>query len=429
MAIKSLLKEGRFIKNVYWNCKCVFLDIKRIIIAHNAKKSIMKKLRNKEKILVLLVGFRKQTWLYKEIYRLFSNNDLFNVICVAAPFVKSGKHEMHNYMAELADMLENEQYSYVLGYDSKRDSYVDIKKMYNPDVVIFSTNYNPHTEPLFYMSHYNKSLNYIISYGMHVVSNKGVYASEANYLCYREFVPNERIVKIAKANRPFSHAKYGVVGSPKLDCFLEKSYNDGPWKLDHSKYKRIIWAPHFSFEETGDEYVVASFLEICDYMFEIADLYSDSIEFIFKPHPLLRHELERYWSVDKINHYYEEWNRRYNTQFYNGDYFELFMTSDAMIFDSISFIVEYLFTRKPALYTVCSNAKLNFNEFGKEALALHYHTTDLLKDIKFFIDNVVVGGVDEMKPLRVDFINKFEGFSGTSSSKLIYQQIVEDITK
>lgn len=43
---------------------------------------------------------------------------------------------------------------------------------------------------------------------------------------------------------------------------------------------------------------------------------------------------------------------------------DLFLTSDAMIFDSISFMAEYMATGKPSLFTSGKRNVLDFDEFG-----------------------------------------------------------------
>lgn len=63
-----------------------------------------------------------------------------------------------------------------------------------------------------------------------------------------------------------------------------------------------------------------------------------------------------------------------NSMLSEGDYIDLFLSSDGIIHDSGSFIAEYLYTRKPALHTM-TNPKTyeEFNEIGKQCLDVYYH--------------------------------------------------------
>ena len=72
----------------------------------------------------------------------------------------------------------------------------------------------------------------------------------------------------------------------------------------------------------------------------------------FKPHPILKPKLYKHalWGKERTDAYYHCWETMENTQLEMSDYIDLFMTSDAMIFDSVSFMTEYLYTKKPALF-------------------------------------------------------------------------------
>ncbi len=428
MLLKEVLLKNDFIRNGYWDLKTNIYNRQGRHREKEAKRRIYKKLCDGSKINIVLIASRKQTWFFDELFILLSENQLFSVTVIVSPFVKSGKEEMIHYAMELSNELTEKQIPFLAGYDTADDKYIDLCDSIQPDIAIFTTNWEYHAHPYFHMKHFDKSLNYIVSYAMHVVDNKGVYASPANYLCYKEFLPDGRLIEVADKYRKTSKGNYAVTGSPKLDRYTQDiQVKKDPWKKDHKHYKRIIWAPHFSFEDTGDVYVVASFYEICDYMIELAREYSDRAEFVFKPHPLLRHELEKHWSIEKIDSYYCEWDSMDNTQFFNGSYADLFLTSDAMIFDSISFIVEYLFTLKPALYTVCKNAKLTFNSFGMDAFDRHYHTKNIKEDIKRFIDNVILNESDPLMDKRKEFVSQFLNQNNKKSSQMIYDIINDDL--
>ena len=85
----------------------------------------------------------------------------------------------------------------------------------------------------------------------------------------------------------------------------------------------------------------------------------------------------------------------------------MFLTSDAMILDCLSFIAEYTATGKPALFTIGSKSRVLLNELGKEIYEYLYHAQDTLKrDICHFIEDVVIAGNDVKKEGRIEFINE-----------------------
>lgn len=405
-------------------------NIQRNLNSSRAKKKILRKLNKGVKINVIFFEGRKQIWFFDKLFELFSSDNEFDVKIVAIPFASDGHEEMVHFMDELADMLHGKGINCIKGYDKKTNTFLDIKELYDPDIIFFTQAYDPHTVPMFYMNRFDESLNYFMSYALHIVANGGMFAERSQYLAYKDYYESDLLYDVAQSYRMDHVPNFSSLGSPKLDYYFEEhELIKSPWKYNGS-YKRIIWAPHFSFKETGNTYIVASFLEICDFMVDIAKKYQDRIEFIFKPHPLLRHELERYWNIEKINAYYAIWDNMPNTQFFNGSYPELFVTSDAMIFDSISFILEYFMTGKPAIYTVCQNAKLAFNRFGEEIYRHVYHTKELQSDIISFIENVVIAGNDSRKQERERFI--FEHLRRSvnlSSSQKIYMDVKNDINK
>ena len=72
-----------------------------------------------------------------------------------------------------------------------------------------------------------------------------------------------------------------------------------------------------------------------------------------------------------------------------GDYNDLFLTSDAMIHDSMSFIAEYLYVMKPSLFLMNDpDIENRLNDFGRMAVRQHYHAYNE-QDISDFIENVV----------------------------------------
>ena len=102
----------------------------------------------------------------------------------------------------------------------------------------------------------------------------------------------------------------------------------------------------------------------------------DKLEMVLKPHPALKSQCIRIgFSEELFDQYMHEWQSLPNASVVtDGDYMDLFATSDALILDSLSFIAEYLVTGKPLCFlskfpTFEQLADL-FNDFGKKAISL-----------------------------------------------------------
>lgn len=395
-------------------------------------EKICKKLKTGEKINLCFFESRAQIWFFDELYKLFRSDSRFDVKVIITPFTANGIDGITQNMNQLYDLLEEKGIKAIKSFDEKSGEYIDVKEKFNPDIIFFTENWHGLCNiPQFFMERFDNSWNYYCFYAIPLPINPSIYNMAPNYLAKADFLLSSQLLNEAKKSRGDSAINCFVSGHPKLDVYFNKSFfPNNPWKKQEKLKKKIIWAPHFSFGDNTENpaYVVGSFYEIYDYMLELVDEYKDSVQFCFKPHPMLRTFLGKHWSKEKIDDYYETWGRLPNTQFENGNYIDLFLTSDAMIFDSISFIVEYLCTLKPSLYTVCKDAKLAFNNFGMAAYNQIYHTENIKEDIKKFIDDVVLEQKDTMLLKRKTFVEKeIRPKNEISASRNMYNKVINDM--
>ena len=88
-----------------------------------------------------------------------------------------------------------------------------------------------------------------------------------------------------------------------------------------------------------------------------------------------------------------------------GMYHNLFMRSDAMILDSVSFLAEYLYVHKPLL--MLTRDGQYFNDFGKELMKVHYQAAGTDREaIEAFVADIVLDENDEKKEMREDFFKQ-----------------------
>ena len=156
-------------------------------------------------------------------------------------------------------------------------------------------------------------------------------------------------------------------------------------------------------------------------MLDIASKYRKNVLLIFKPHPLLKAKLYKLWGKEKTDIYFLLWKEGENTSISEGEYVDLFLTSDAMIHDSGSFVTEYLFVNKPVMRTI-NDLPLDkqFNDFALSCLDNYYKAYNK-QDIDNFIQNVI-NGIDPLKEKRTKFVNEVLMPKGSPS-----QNIIDDI--
>lgn len=303
----------------------------------------------------------------------------------------------------------SKKYIQLLNYlDSNGYEYTEARSMddIDTDIVFYE---KPYDESYLtnIQSRYCKSLIAYAPYGFNSFNIGGVYNLECILRSFQFYVENKDVAKVLETVMVNNGSNTVVTGTPMMDMLLKPGdrFKD-PWKSQNKQKKRIIWAPHFSIQ-TGVSWLdLSSFMMMHEFMPVMAKKYEDSIQFAFKPHPLLFNKLVGLWGLRKTNEYYEQWNKMSNGQLETGEYVGLFKHSDAMIHDCGSFLVEYLYTDNPVMYTVRDKDKtVNFfNKFGRQAFNQMYHG-GTIEEIEKFIQNVVAGD-DPLKESRIEFKKK-----------------------
>ena len=196
-----------------------------------------------------------------------------------------------------------------------------------------------------------------------------------------------------------------IIGTLVLEDLMRPDYQPiDVWKPQEVKKKRIIWAPHHTVDYLFN---FSNFLTYCEEMLRIAEKYKEQIQIAFKPHPVLKFKLINLWGVEKTEDYYNRWLNLANGQIEQGDYIDLFKTSDAMIHDCGSFTAEYLYTQKPVLFQIRDEkVKEEFNTFGQACFAQHYHAYSI-EETEAFIRDVVIADNDPKKEDREQFYKNY----------------------
>ena len=175
------------------------------------------------------------------------------------------------------------------------------------------------------------------------------------------------------------------------------------------KRKRIIIAPHHSIKGGfNDSLAISNFLEYSELFATLPGKYPD-IDFVFRPHPYLRAALENSakWGKKRTDAYFQKMTSWKNASISTGEYMGEFAMSDGLIQDCGSFLAEYFYTGKPQCYMLKSkdDPKRAFTPFGQECIEncyKAYQESDIIK----FIEEVIIGGNDPMKPERDAFATK-----------------------
>lgn len=385
--------------------------------------SKVESLRKKKTITVLFFAQHPAYWRCDSLYRLMLENDRFNPVIIVCGEYNLGHEKMLENQKITVDYMNQKGYPYDVAYDEQRDSWFDIRKEINPDIIIYTKLYKGVVPRNYYFDAFWDKLFCFVPYAMQTSSLPELCIFRGIQLSWLKFYETPLVF----ADSPVVRTRSRITGSPMADVFMDHKNHlaHDPWKIKDRRVKRIIWAPHHSIG--GGSLGYSNFLTVSGYFVGLSKKYKEVIQFAFKPHPLLRDTLYNCpgWGKQKTDAYYAFWAESSNCIFADGDYVDLFLTSDAMIHDCASFTVEYLFTGNPVMYLTKENHDATLNAFGKNAFDCHYMGRGN-EDIEKFIASVVIRGVDPMKDKRLNFLN---GNLLPPNGKTAAQNMIDEILK
>ncbi|MBO7570976.1 MAG: CDP-glycerol glycerophosphotransferase family protein [Bacteroidales bacterium] len=383
------------------------------------------RLQGKNRIEVAFLLTIPGMWKSDYLFQALSDNPKYHPYIVIYPYsVFKGfdKQEIDATIENTRRFVEAKGFEYIIPYDAKHNQWEDIKKTLKPDIVIFTTPYKD-IPPQYFIYNFKDTLTCYVPYGFSSLNLFKInYDLIFHNLVGLHFVETEIHKQTATEHSRNKGENIVVTGYPGTEVFLRNDYipND-VWKPQTVAKKRIIWAPHHTID--GD-FAISSFLQFCDTMPKLAMEYSDKVQFVFKPHQLLKFKLQQIWGLERTEKYYRQWQEMPNCQLEECSYIDLFLTSDAMIHDCGSFTTEYLFTRKPVMYLIKNEDFVSkFSPFGLMSFNNHYQGRTE-NDIRNFIESVVINGNDPMQKQRGDFFDKY---LAPHEGKMPSEKIIETI--
>lgn len=366
----------------------------------------VEKISKKDTLTVAFFVFQDAIWKYDSLYKALQQHKQFNPVVVVIPYIVYGKQSMISEMNKTTKIFNDKGYKVIKTYDETTDKYISIRKTLNPDIVFFSSPFRLTTSE-YQITNYLDKLTAYVPYGIMAARiEEDQYNQLFHNLAWRCYYETPIHHKIAQKYSNIKATNVVITGYPLADQYLDKQYKARDiWTNKDPQVKRIIWAPHHTLEANATLYQYSNFIEYADYFCDICEKFKGKIQIAFKPHPILKLKLYNHprWGKDKTDKYYTWWNSTPNCQLEESDYTDLFITSDALIHDSISFMTEYIYTTKPALFMLRNNRVENeFNQFGKIALNVSYRSYNR-KGVDEFIENVVMQANDPLKNKREKF--------------------------
>jgi hypothetical protein len=417
-----ILKIKVFLYPYYYEYIALPLEYKK-------RKRKAKLLGKKEHIKVVFFAMSLPMWKYQRLYNLLKKDQRFQLYIVLSPAITFTHEKQMMDVVQMRDYFTRMNIPYIDCYIEEKAKPYDVKGKINPDIVFHAQPYEGAVVKEHSPSNFMDKLLCEYPYAYITIALPFNYNLEYHIHAWKLYMQNEIQYKIFKKRNPMKGRNVVVVGYPKADDFLENNCID-VWKPQNVKKKRIIWAPHFSLVQSAPGMQPRSnFLWMADKMKKFAQKYSDTIQFAFKPHPRLRSDLYKHpdWGISKTDNYYHFWEDSPYTQFEDADFIDLFKSSDAIIHDSGSFLVDYMYTKKPAMFITdkLDLMKAEADNFAKQVYDCYYIGKSE-KDIEDFIVNVVLKDID---PLREARNNIYDKYLKPPCQTSVAQKTVDDLYK
>ena len=391
----------------------------RWIVAKFLSKRLQKKLpiiQAKDKIRVGFLVAEASKWGYQSVYDAFDADPRFEPIIMTTKLGQEHKNGTTHYktMADCRDFFVARGMKVESAYDEGNKQYIPLKQM-NVDIVFYEQPWDVvECQHPFTVSKY--AITCYSSYGFDLMNYYGSYMENFHRWIDAVFTVSNATYKHIK-NIATDVSNVSIVGWSKLDVY-------------HSMIKKqtqkplIIYAPHHSFEEHGLN--LATFQYNGKEILELAKKYADKFDWVFKPHPRLKHALvlNKIMTAEQADEYWGEWEKL-GTICDDGNYFQMFNNSCAMITDCCSFLGEYLPTGNPVLHLI--NKKAQFNNVAKSFIGAYYQIYDNAQLYNEF-ERVIVHGDDYKQIERQQKIPLVFDTNETAGTK-IYKQVLRLLTK
>lgn len=395
--------------------------------AYKKIKERIKRKDCKDPIKVIFFVMDIKMWKYETLFKRLKENNIFNPVIIPYPLLWNSKTEQKKAEQDIVNYCKTNNFNYLIGYNIDSGEYIPAKDL-KADFVCFTQPYNNY--PYFWKLErfYKNALIFYYPYGLHIdfLNSKNIsvfYNLLTHSVAWKLFYNTQNGFETFKKNFCTHGKNYSFVGNILHDRIKNNIENKSLWKDSAHNLKRIIWAPHHTIIK-GETIPFATFMTYCEEMKNLAAEYRDKIEFAFRPHPLLRQKLNDIWGKEKTDSYYEFWSNGPNTFLSTDDYFELFISSDAMIHDCVTFMMDYLLVNKPVMFLNKNKMSEIIDGLTLDCHRMHYSGNNIT-DVRNFIENVIMGNKDTLKEKRTEFIKyNFINDNSDSPTELMYKEML-----
>ena len=392
----------------------------------------LRRLRRQKQIKLAFVLYDSSMWCGDALYHYFAHDARYKTVVYLCKRHDAGSNDPATIRAfhQQTREMQGRGIKVVPILDE-----VDDSEFETPDILIALTPYDtalPQKLVFAWMSF--ATLLVYIPYGIFVWDSRDngerTYNMPMVNMAWKMFIDSEGNRDYYARHLPTGFPNGEASGSPRCDVlYKDQCGDDFTWKAVVPESKHIVYAPHWSVN-AGCKF--STFQYNYDFFYNYACRHQD-ISWVIKPHPNLFHEAVRsgvFASEDEVVAYFNRWDSLPNAKVVSGgNYQSIFASSDAMILDSASFIMEYQYTEKPLLFL--TRLEQAFLPLGLQTIRENYYVDGRdFYGIAAFISQVVLGGQDRKRERRSLFFEKnldYKRKNGMFASEYIYHSIDKEI--
>lgn len=404
-------------------------DYRRLL---KAQREIDERLRHKkeahEKINVLFVCHRPALWVnLKDVYETLKADPLFDVKILAVP--QRNKIKGRSYFHEHFDGEGAEEFwageNCIPGYNYETGKWVDVESL-APDYVFFQQPYNiarPNCLLSSNVSRYAKIV-YLTYYVQMELLDRAEQCTPVDFMRDLSFyfAQNEEDRKFVEGRLYRGGpniCRIKVTGHPRLEKMGEKPAEECTLWHDPDSFK-ILWTPRWTTREGN-----CHFFNYREPLINWCKSHKN-VELMFRPHP---QAFKEYISNGDMT---EEQEKQIREEFSRGafqldegkDFYPQMFSSDVLVSDSSSLMIDYYFTGHPIVYCASNGVHDTFTE--KLSPGLYWLNT--WEEVEKTLDDLY-NGKDELKECREKCARDLQDSEGKGAIQKIYETIREDALK
>lgn len=391
----------------------------------------LEKIKNKHnnqdrKIKVCFIVNDPNVWNKLEaVYEEMKEDGHFELymVCVSPPFSDDVEEAYKFFKGKGYDCVN----AYYKDKDGKERVY-DIKKL-APDYIFYGQPYNnylPKAYRTYKTSKYAKLC--IMQYGM-TVSRLFLNIQSRNF--YRDIY---KFYSMVKEEIEYRKEKFPILyernlqsaenlGFPAFSQFMkEKGKPSKSFEFSKNDFK-AIWTPRWV---TDEKLGGSNFFKYKDVLFSYAENNKD-VDILFRPHPMALDNFIKTGEMtqEQVDEFKGKCRRMPNISLdEEKEYATSFWTSDVLISDISSIVVEYFITGKPIIYCIGAGSENEYLEYFRKILSCSYiveNETQLCETI-----SKIKNGEDPLKEQRITMIEELFGDTLTSAPRKITDSILHD---